>query len=237
MKRSAVKFVTIEFIRYLNIGIIDREDSIIYNKTLTINEHSLIISLRKDVFNMRKKDEKKIELIKNAVIKLILEYGFHGTSISKIAKEAGVSPATIYIYYENKDIMINEIYHQLKMNRYNFMLGNINLDMSARDTLKTICESYYHYSINHEEEFFFIKQFASCPCFYKKSLAQQYSLDELLNRFKESNEIKEVNNEILVLLLISPIEGIVEYFFRSGIRLPEEEIDQMFDMVWEAIAV
>ncbi len=65
---------------------------------------------------MRKKDDKKIEFIKKAVIKLILEFGFHGTSISKIAKKAGVSPATIYIYYENKDIMINEIYHELKMN-------------------------------------------------------------------------------------------------------------------------
>ncbi len=32
------------------------------------------------------------------------------------------------------------------------MLGNINSDMSARETLKTICKSYYHYSINHEEE-------------------------------------------------------------------------------------
>lgn len=204
---------------------------------MTINEHSFIINFRKDVINVRKKDDKKVELIKKAVIKLILEYGFHGTSISKIAKEAGVSPATIYIYYENKDIMIHEIYHELEMNRYNFMLGSINSNMSARETLETICKSYYHYIINHEEEFFFIKQFASCPCFYSESQTQQYSLERLFNKFKENKEIKNINNEILTSILISPIEGIVEHFFRSGVSTSEEEINQLFDMVWETITI
>ncbi len=46
---------------------------------------------------MRKRDDEKEKSIKEAVIKLILEEGFHGTSISKIAKVAGVSPATVYI--------------------------------------------------------------------------------------------------------------------------------------------
>ena len=52
---------------------------------------------------MRKKDDEKQNNIKKAVIKLILEEGFQGTSMSKIAKEAGVSPATVYIYYQNKE--------------------------------------------------------------------------------------------------------------------------------------
>ena len=50
---------------------------------------------------MRRKDDDKEKSIKEAVVKLILQEGFHGTSISKIAKLAGVSPATVYIYYEN----------------------------------------------------------------------------------------------------------------------------------------
>jgi AcrR family transcriptional regulator len=58
---------------------------------------------------MRRKDDEKQKNIKEAVIKLILKEGFHGTSISKIAKEAGVSPATVYIYYENKDMMLQDI--------------------------------------------------------------------------------------------------------------------------------
>ncbi|WP_094092917.1 TetR/AcrR family transcriptional regulator [Paenibacillus physcomitrellae] len=40
------------------------------------------------------------------------EIGFAETSISKIAKKAGVSAATIYIYYENKEDMLSKIYFE-----------------------------------------------------------------------------------------------------------------------------
>ena len=49
---------------------------------------------------MRRRDDEKERRIKDAVIELMLEEGFHGTSISKIARKAEVSPATVYIYYE-----------------------------------------------------------------------------------------------------------------------------------------
>ena len=49
---------------------------------------------------MRRKDDEKQRCIKNAVVQLILEEGFQGASVSKIAKSAGVSPATVYIYYD-----------------------------------------------------------------------------------------------------------------------------------------
>ena len=47
---------------------------------------------------MRKKDDEKRNNIKKAVVEVILEEGMNGASISKIAKSAGVSPATVYIY-------------------------------------------------------------------------------------------------------------------------------------------
>ena len=53
---------------------------------------------------------KKRRRIKDAVIELMLEEGFHGTSISKIARKAEVSPATVYIYYESKEDMLQNIY-------------------------------------------------------------------------------------------------------------------------------
>ena len=43
---------------------------------------------------MRRKDDDKQQRIKEAVIELILQEGFDGTSISKIARRAEVSPAS-----------------------------------------------------------------------------------------------------------------------------------------------
>ncbi|MBQ6372233.1 MAG: helix-turn-helix transcriptional regulator, partial [Oscillospiraceae bacterium] len=52
---------------------------------------------------MRFKDLDKQQRIKEAMVSLILREGIDGTSVSKIAREAGVSPATIYVYYESKE--------------------------------------------------------------------------------------------------------------------------------------
>ncbi|MCR4894101.1 MAG: TetR/AcrR family transcriptional regulator, partial [Eubacteriales bacterium] len=43
---------------------------------------------------MRTKDPDKQKRIKDAVVELILREGIDGASVSKIAREAGVSPAT-----------------------------------------------------------------------------------------------------------------------------------------------
>ena len=59
---------------------------------------------------MRNKDLDKQNRIKEAMIQLILRDGIDGISMSKIAKEAGVSPATIYVYYESKEDMLSEVF-------------------------------------------------------------------------------------------------------------------------------
>ena len=63
---------------------------------------------------MRIKDENKQEAIRQATIKLVNEIGFASCSVSKIAKEADVSPATLYIYYKNKEDLIVSTYIDIK---------------------------------------------------------------------------------------------------------------------------
>lgn len=117
---------------------------------------------------MRKKDDKKQENIKNAVVKLILKEGFHGTSISKIAKEADVSPATVYIYYENKDEMLRKIYLEYSKNILNHLLNNISESMSGKELIESLVKNYYLYIRDNKEIFLFVEQFSSRPPHYLK---------------------------------------------------------------------
>src|SRR5258708_3844171 len=64
--------------------------------------------------NMRVKDEKKEQAIFDAAITPITTNGLADTSMSKIAKVADVSAATIYIYFENKEDMLNKTYTHVK---------------------------------------------------------------------------------------------------------------------------
>ena len=91
---------------------------------------------------MRKKDDEKERSIKDAVIKLILQEGFHGASISKIAKLAGVSPATVYIYFDNKENMLQDIYTEYSEEIFDYLLDRVDIKMTGQQLLEVLIRSY-----------------------------------------------------------------------------------------------
>ncbi|MFC2138501.1 TetR/AcrR family transcriptional regulator [Bacteroidota bacterium] len=55
--------------------------------------------------------ENKRQLIKNTALELFANEGYFQTSISKIAKKAGISKGLMYNYFESKEDLIKEILH------------------------------------------------------------------------------------------------------------------------------
>ena len=102
---------------------------------------------------MRMKDDDKQQRIKQAVMKLILEEGFAGTSISKIARLAGVSPATVYIYYENKEEMLKDIYTEYSGDIFSYLVRCVDAGMPAGYFIDTLMRNYYSYISEHEEKY------------------------------------------------------------------------------------
>ena len=42
---------------------------------------------------------------------MIVKEGFDGLSMQKLAKAANVSPATIYLYFKNREDLLNQLYN------------------------------------------------------------------------------------------------------------------------------
>jgi TetR/AcrR family transcriptional regulator, multidrug resistance operon repressor len=59
---------------------------------------------------MRTRDENKRTSICQKALKMIVEKGFDGLSMQKLAKAANVSPATIYIYFKDRDDLIMKLW-------------------------------------------------------------------------------------------------------------------------------
>src|SRR5690349_2216849 len=58
------------------------------------------------ICHMRPRDEGKENAIRKKAMELIVHTGFDGLSMHKLAKVAGVSVATIYIYYKDREDLI-----------------------------------------------------------------------------------------------------------------------------------
>lgn len=160
---------------------------------------------------MRRKDDEKQKSIKEAVIKLILQEGFHGASISKIAKEAGVSPATVYIYYENKEAMLQDIYREYSEEVFDYLIDKLNNCNDGEQIIEILVREYYLYIKDNSEVFHFVDQFSSCPALAKQC-SERNGINILNNFFDEMkrNQIfKDFRNENLRAILFYPTKSIV----------------------------
>jgi len=181
---------------------------------------------------MRRKDDEKQQRIKEAVMQLILQEGFAGTSISKIAKAAGVSPATVYIYYENKEEMLKDIYTEYSQDVYIYLSSCTGPGMESRKLIATLMRSYYSYIRDHEEIYSFIEQFSHCPalsckCSAKRDLCQLFSM---IDQMKAGGQIRNYSNESLASILFSPVKAVA-----MNNRITEEARQKQLQEVIELI--
>jgi AcrR family transcriptional regulator len=87
---------------------------------------------------MRTKDDEKEAALFEATVKLVNEIGFASSSVSKIAKEAGVSPATIYVYYKNKEDLLVSTYIAIKLDVSKALLRDFDNRLPIRDCARNL---------------------------------------------------------------------------------------------------
>ena len=187
---------------------------------------------------MRRKDDEKEKNIKEAVIKLILEQGFHGTSISKIAKEAGVSPATVYIYYENKEVMLRDIYLEYSDEMLDYLLSKLYKEMDGHELIEMLTRSYYTYIQEHGEIFHFVDQFSSCPSLSNQCSEQRNinNLNLLLEEMKRKRVIKNFRNDNLMAIIFYPIKSIAIKNCTGELE-QMELLEEMITIIQDALLV
>ena len=187
---------------------------------------------------MRKRDDEKEKSIKEAVIKLILQEGFQGTSISKIAKEAGVSPATVYIYFDNKEIMLQDIYREYSEEIFTYLLNRVQQEMEGRQLIEILMRSYYNNIQEHEEVFNFVDQFSNCP-----SLASGCSeingickINHLIVEMKNKHVIKDYSNDNLFAVIFYPVKSIAVNNHKTEAERAEL-LQEMIEIIQDALLI
>lgn len=187
---------------------------------------------------MRRKDDEKVKSIKEAVIKLILQEGFQGASISKIAKIAGVSPATVYIYFENKEIMLHDIYREYSEEIFDYILDQVNPEMEGGPLIEVIIRSYYNYIRENREIVSFIEQFSNCPslacnCSETKSICGVYNL---IMELKNRRIVRNYSNSNLLAVLFYPVKAIA-FDNRKNEAERGELLGEMIMIIQDALLV
>ncbi|MEP2669687.1 MAG: TetR/AcrR family transcriptional regulator [Cyclobacteriaceae bacterium] len=106
---------------------------------------------------MRTRDIGKEQLIRKEAIKMIVKQGLDGFSIQNLAKAAKVSPATIYIYYKDKEDLIVTLGAEVFEEVLTHSLKDFSPDMSFAEGLKIQWKNRAAYFMNQPLKVQFIE--------------------------------------------------------------------------------
>lgn len=146
----------------------------------------------------RKKEPRSVhrENIMSAASALFMERGIAATSMDDIAKAAGYSKATLYVYFENKE----EIVGILVLNSMKKLDGYISSALIQYETTKARYDFICSGLVQYQEEF---------P-FYFKMVLDKINIDfeshDYLPEEKETYQIGEEINEKIRNFLLSGME-------------------------------
>ncbi len=188
---------------------------------------------------MRTRDEEKQAALFEATVKTVNAVGFAAASVSKIAKEAGVSPATLYVYYNNKEDLLVSTYTDIKRDFSRAILKDFDAGLPIRDILRNVWMTMFEYISSNAEYFRFSDQFANSPYYAQvdRSQVEKYfaPLIEVLKRGIHQKILKDVPFDVLTAFMVYPLMALSNPRLCIDFDPTSESMETAFNLAWDAI--
>ena len=188
---------------------------------------------------MRTKDDAKKTAITKAVIGLINEIGFANISMSKIAKATGLSAATLYVYYENKEDMFRKVYLDVKKQMIEECNRNIGPQENVQEAVRKLCKNLLRYMTEYTDEFLFIEQACNSPMVTDEMIEEleRYNQNtvQVFQRGVQEGILKQTSPVLLIGFCYYAIQQIFKECRKENSMLPGVDFEVVFQMCWDAI--
>ncbi|MGO2102016.1 MAG: TetR/AcrR family transcriptional regulator [Psychroflexus halocasei] len=184
-------------------------------------------------------DKKKALL--DATLNLVNNDGFHKASMSKIAKLAKVAPATIYLYFENKQDLINSLYLTVKSSFSEYAFKDYRDDLPVKKGFEIIWYNIADYKLNKIDEATFLSQCDNSPiiddAIAEEGLIHLQPLLDLWEKAKKEGIVKPLSNYVLYAYTIYPLSFLLAIQQKNYYSLDDEMRQKAFQSAWDAIKI
>lgn len=184
---------------------------------------------------------KRDEIVR-AALELIAEQGFHGAPMAMIAERAGVGAGTIYRYFENKDVLIKELYQELEGMIYPYILNGYSTEAPFRARFLHLGTALLRYFIERPLHFRYLEQFHNSPYGVEfrrdKLLGNERGCDayrELFEQGLAQQVLKDFPLVILFDLAFGPLISVARDHILGFVHLDEPMISRTIEACWDGI--
>jgi AcrR family transcriptional regulator len=188
---------------------------------------------------MRKQDPAKLVSIYHAALQIVLREGFSALKMVDVAKEAGVATGTLYVYFEHKEHLINQLYLFLKEQIVAKFLVGYNPAAPFMACFEKIWFNYANAMLQQPETAAFLEQYYRSP-FLKTSVKAETGkmlrpIFELLQRGKAERLLKDVPADLMAIQLNGAINELVRWHYNGQLKATQAILQKAFLLAWDSI--
>lgn len=161
---------------------------------------------------MTDKPTDRAAAVRQALRTLVAAHGFHGASMSAVAREAGVATGTAYTHYASKDELVLAAYCETKTDLGASATAGIDLGARPQQRFLTLWLQYYDYLRRHPDDAGFLLQVDTSP--YRGPAHQAALADE-----NDPLVAQVAMPDLARLLLPLPVEVLYDLALGPAVRL------------------
>jgi len=189
---------------------------------------------------MRVRDESKVEAIYQQALKMIVDEGFDGLSMQKLARAAGVSPATIYIYFKDRDDLLMQLY-QMEIDKYfAYVLRGFDPEMDFATGLSVQWKNRAQYIIDFPDKAHFMEHFKYTPlhkkCQFNKNRSFTDSMTQFVNNAIANKELVRMPMEVYWSVAFAPLFNLVQWH-KAGRSIGGQEFSLTDEMLQQTLSL
>ena len=164
---------------------------------------------------MRIRDTDKVELVKQKAIELLVNSGFEGFSMNKLAKACGISVATLYIYYKDKDDLIIRIAQEEGRRMNKVILTDFDPEQPFADGLRMQWKNRAKFMMDHPLAMSFFEQLRSSTYHDKVMGSITGDIKETMSKFfknaRKRGELAEMAPEVYWSIAFAPLYSLLRF--------------------------
>lgn len=194
---------------------------------------------------MRTRDENKICLLHQKTIEMIVSEGLDGFGVNKLAKAAGVSPATIYIYFKDREDLILQVSLHVSDRMLTESLEGFDPEMSFEVGLRKQWQNRARYFLANPLDVQFIEKMRYSHLYDKISVKLYTTFKEVMGKFYRNavarKELIPLPFEVYWAVAFAPLYQLIKFhtqekaFGHKKYTFTEENMEQALQLVLKAL--
>ncbi len=186
---------------------------------------------------MRTRDIDKENLVKQTAIEIIGKGGFESFTVNKLAKACGISVATLYIYYKDKEDLLLQLATEHGKLMGESMLYNFDAESSLEVGLRQQWENRYRYMIDNPAFSRFYERLRTSSYqepFLAAFMADAYEPFRIFNEnITNRGEVEEMPFEVYWSIAFAPLYSLIK-FNNEGHSLGGKPFKMNDAILWRA---